>query len=123
MSKLWRRLLVPALLFVLALSKPGPAQQPDFNGDGYADLAVGVPGESVKKKGGAGAVNVLYGTASAISAAGNQLWHRDVAGVLGTADAGDAFGSSIAWGDFNDDGYSDLAVGAPRDDRVLRTGG
>ncbi len=54
----------------------------DFNHDGVADLAVGVPGENDV----AGAVNVLYG-----------------AGV---------FGSAVAAGDFNGDGFADLAAGA-----------
>ena len=36
----------------------------DFDGDGRDDLAVGVPGESVGAVDDAGAVNVLYGTAS-----------------------------------------------------------
>lgn len=33
----------------------------DFNGDGYADLAVGVPLEDVDGHDDAGAVNVVYG--------------------------------------------------------------
>jgi len=33
----------------------------DVNGDGFADLAIGVPGEDVEGKIDAGAVNVLYG--------------------------------------------------------------
>ena len=33
----------------------------DFNNDGFADLAVGAPGEDVGGVIGAGAVNVLYG--------------------------------------------------------------
>ena len=37
----------------------------DFNNDGFADLAVGVPGEDVGSVVDAGAVNVLYGSGRA----------------------------------------------------------
>jgi FG-GAP repeat len=40
--------------------------QADFNNDGAADLAVGVPGEDVGSISDAGAVNVLYGSASGL---------------------------------------------------------
>src|SRR5262245_36665004 len=84
----------------------------DFNGDGYSDLAIGVPGEEVGGKKQAGAVNVIYGSATGLSAGGgdtgvppNQLWTQDSPGVLGVAEKEDAFGSAIAAGDFNGDGY------------------
>src|SRR5262245_19446505 len=35
----------------------------DFNGDGFSDLAAGVPGEN----NGAGAVNVIYGSANGLT--------------------------------------------------------
>lgn len=46
---------------------------PDFNGDGFADLAIGVPGEAVGSRGGEGAVTVIYGSASRLSSANNQF--------------------------------------------------
>jgi hypothetical protein len=85
----------------------------DFNGDGYADLAIGVPGESVGGHLRAGAVNVLYGSASGLTATGDQLWHQNSVGILNTAGAGNEFGSALATGDFNGDGYADLAIGVP----------
>jgi len=85
----------------------------DFNGDGYADLAVGVPFDNVGRKRHPGAVNIIYGSASGLTVAGNQLWNLDSPGVLGTAHAGDLFGFSLATGDFNHDGFADVAVGAP----------
>jgi hypothetical protein len=51
----------------------------DFNGDGFADLAVGVPLEDVGTVANAGAVNVIYGASGGLSAADDQLWHRDSA--------------------------------------------
>ena len=40
----------------------------DYNGDGFADLAVGVPGATVNGKAKAGYVNVVWGGASPASA-------------------------------------------------------
>ncbi|MDT8306961.1 MAG: FG-GAP repeat protein, partial [Anaerolineae bacterium] len=88
----------------------------DFNGDGYADLAVGVPSEAIGPLDAAGAVNVLSGSAAGLSAAGDQLWHQDVGTVAGSAEAGDLFGRALAADDFNGDGYADLAIGAPLED-------
>ena len=44
---------------------------------------------------GAGAVNVLYGTASGLSASGNQFWHQNSAGILDAAEEDDRFGSVL----------------------------
>jgi hypothetical protein len=87
----------------------------DFNGDGYADLAIGVPGES----GGAGAVNVLHGSPQGLHwnyFTYNQYWQQGSAALVDAAEAGDQFGASLTAGDFNSDGYADLAVGVPGED-------
>ncbi|MFD0593161.1 hypothetical protein ACFQZ4_11920 [Catellatospora coxensis] len=49
-----------------------------------------------------------------MTATGNQLFHQDSAGVDGVAEAGDAFGSDTACGDFNGSGHDELAIGIPR---------
>jgi hypothetical protein len=85
----------------------------DFDGDGRADLAAGVPVESVGGISAAGAVNVLYGGPDGLSATGNQVWHQDSAGVLGRAEFQDALAFALAGGDLNGDGRADLAVGVP----------
>jgi hypothetical protein len=91
---------------------------PDYNGDGYADLAIGAPDEDVGSAGAAGAVNVIYGSGSGLSATfkPDQFWSQSTGGVNDNAEQGDRFGATLAYGDFNGDGYDDLAVGIPGED-------
>jgi hypothetical protein len=96
---------------------PGPsraqqAEQVDFNGDGFADLAVGAPGEAVGALAGAGALNVLYGSADGLQPS-PDLFFQGSGGVPGTAERDDAFGAALAKGDFNGDMRFDVAVGVP----------
>jgi hypothetical protein len=88
----------------------------DFDNDGFADLAVGAPTESIGTIGGTGAVSVLYGTASRLTGSGSQLFTQDTPGVPGAAEPGDQFGSALAAGDFNGDAFADLAVAADLED-------
>jgi hypothetical protein len=83
----------------------------DFDGNGYEDLPIGVPGED-----GFGAVSVLYATNKGLRAAADDIWKQGVDGIAQVGEAGDGFGSVLAWGDFNLDGYADLAAAAPKED-------
>jgi hypothetical protein len=88
----------------------------DFNRDSYDDLAIGAPYEDVGAIQDAGAVNVLYGSGSGLTDVGDQLWHQGLPGVLGGAEADDWFGGALACGDYDGDGFDDLAIGADGED-------
>ncbi|MGH2652429.1 MAG: integrin alpha [Actinomycetota bacterium] len=86
-----------------------------YNGDGFADLAIGVPFEdhgTVDE----GAVQVIYGGPGGVSASGDQVFHQDTSGMNDTGEEFDNFGFSLASGDFDGDGFDDLAVGVPLED-------
>ncbi|GIH25925.1 hypothetical protein Aph01nite_42350 [Acrocarpospora phusangensis] len=94
----------------------------DFGTDAFDDLAVGVPGDEVDAVDNAGSVNVLYGSATGLSTANDQLWNQ-AAPLPGGPEAGDAFGTALAVGDFNENAANvsgqfpdDLAVGSPGED-------
>jgi hypothetical protein len=69
-------------------------------------LAVGVPGD--------GSVNVLYGLFTGLTSSGNQLWSQDSIGIPGSGLDGE-FGIGLVAADFNGNGVTDLAIGAPCD--------
>jgi hypothetical protein len=87
----------------------------DVNGDGYADVAVGVPGEELGYSDGAGMVNVLYGSRSGLTGKGAQGFTQDTRGVPGAMEPSDNFGGSLSLLDTNGNGYADLAAAAPRE--------
>ena len=71
-----------ALAAVVALALPSGGRAtvmqaarpvPDFNNDGFGDLAVGAPGENVgRRRSDAGAISVLYGRANGMRS--NRRW-------------------------------------------------
>ena len=88
----------------------------DFDGDGYADLAISAPNETVSGVNEAGAVHVMWGARSGLSLAGSALLHQNVAASFDQAEEFDWFGRTLAAGDFNGNNVDDLAIGIPYED-------
>ncbi|MGW0868154.1 FG-GAP repeat protein [Streptomyces sp. NPDC002611] len=84
----------------------------DVNGDGYPDVATGLPGEDLDGLADAGAVVVLRGSAKGLTGTGAQVVTQNTPNVPGAAEKGDAFGSAVHLADANHDGLADLAAGA-----------
>jgi hypothetical protein len=86
----------------------------DLNGDGYDDLVVGSPGETVGTAQAAGGINVFYGSKDGLNISGSQWFDQRTPGLPGTSEFDDNFGHSLAVGDYDNDGFADLVVGVPR---------
>jgi hypothetical protein len=99
----------------------------DFNGDGRDDVAIGVPSEDLETGagtiGGAGAVNVIYGSSNGLSATSpipDQFWTQSTTDVNDVSETNDNFGRTLTAGDFNGDGKDDLAIGVPGEARLWK---
>ena len=78
----------------------------DFNGDGYSDLAIGMPDYDLLDPN-EGRVFLVDGGKDGL----NFKTARTLYSLSGL-DFGRR-GAALVWGDFNGDGYGDLAVGIP----------
>ncbi|WP_256107794.1 integrin alpha pat-2 [Streptomyces sp. ODS05-4] len=82
-----------------------PSAFGDLNGDGYQDLVTGYP--SLDQ------VYVTYGGPDgASSTLASRAYTQASAGVPGVQEDGDRFGSSVAVGDTDQDGFADVVIGA-----------
>ncbi|WP_367125288.1 FG-GAP and VCBS repeat-containing protein [Streptomyces phytohabitans] len=89
----------------------------DVNGDGIADIAVGVPHEDLEAgQKDTGAIVLLKGAKAGLSGKGAQAFHQSTAGVPGVAEKGDYFGSAVSLQDADGDGRRDLGIGTPGED-------
>ncbi len=85
----------------------------DFDGNGGRDLAIAAK-EDVEA-GGHGTTTVLFGTSEGLTAIGDQLISQNSPGIKGT---GWSRPTSLRGGDFDGDGFWDLAIGNCTDDDV-----
>ncbi len=107
-------LLVATTLPVASPSPAGAATVargfPDFNRDGTADVVVPIDQQSIGTVAGAGGLEILYGSPFGSTPRSQYLSNSSPA-VSGGVTAGGRFGQDWAAGDFNRDGYDDLAIG------------
>jgi hypothetical protein len=83
----------------------------DFNDDGHQDLAVAAPRRSpVSGAPRSGSVRIYHGSSSGLTFV-RELGQAAPAGN----EEPDRFGAALAAGDFDNDSYDDLAIGAPRE--------
>jgi hypothetical protein len=59
---------------------------------------------------------VVYGSANGLNTTKRQVFSQNSAGVPGSAETDDAFGSALSTADLDRDGYADLVVGVGSED-------
>ncbi len=94
----------------------------DFNNDGYADLVIAAPDEAIGTTAAAGSVWLFMDmrdrpwTELTIAA-----FQGGSPGIPLDLEAGSRFGTTLATGDFDGDGFADLAIGAPMAQNGIRS--
>ena len=83
----------------------------DFNGDGFADLAVKGGKEQLGFGGPVESMHVIYGSADGLTSDRNQFFREDQFPEPDIGeDSMEGFAQALAAGDFDGDGFSDLAI-------------
>jgi hypothetical protein len=82
----------------------------DFDGDGVDELAVGAPGFDA---GGQDEAGRLYVYEFASPTPTQSFFDQNTTGIQDAAEPFDHFANALAVGDFDDDGFEDLAIGVP----------
>lgn len=68
----------------------------DYGRSGHDDLVIGAGAEDVQGFASAGAVTVLYGSATSLTASGSQRWTQASSGIRDAPEKSDAFGAALA---------------------------
>ncbi|KFF96769.1 integrin [Streptomyces scabiei] len=88
----------------------------DFNDDGYGDVAYSAAVATVDGRTYAGQIVALYGSANGVTSTNRTTISQNTPGIPDSAEQGDNFGGVSAYGDFDGDGFDDLAVSASLED-------
>ncbi|MFG2957817.1 FG-GAP and VCBS repeat-containing protein [Streptomyces sp. NPDC048291] len=88
----------------------------DVNGDGYADAAIGAPGNDINSLTDPGTAWVVRGTARGLTPRGLVSYSQSTPSVPGDNEDGDWFGGALRLVDANQDGKAELIASAPGED-------
>jgi hypothetical protein len=68
----------------------------DYNGDGFGDLAIGVPNDTPDVVLNTGSVVVRYSDDDGVPTSfGQDMWHQGSPGIIGAPETGERFGGSL----------------------------
>ena len=82
----------------------------ESDGDGFHDIAIGTPNESIGINFESGSVTLVYGSSKGLRGKGSKLFHQNSKGIPGASEIADHWGDSLMSADVNGDGKSDLLV-------------
>lgn len=94
----------------------GPLTSGDFDGDGFSDLAIGVPGLAVGDVPEAGGVLIIPGSNGGLDAELRTLITQASPGIADAPEAEDGFGASLAAANLGHGIEDGLVVGVPSED-------
>ncbi|MER7743855.1 FG-GAP and VCBS repeat-containing protein [Streptomyces bacillaris] len=90
----------------------------DANGDGYADLAVGVPAEKIGTRTDSGGAHLFLGGKGGLAGSRSTEISKALPGVAGDITAYDSLGYDVRLRDLDRDGRAELAVSVPGENTV-----
>jgi hypothetical protein len=82
-----------------------------MNDDGFEDIVIGAPGEDLASSSNTGVAIVVFTDQGGPKSAGSKMYDMRDWGL--PLRGGQKLGTSVGVGDFDGDGHSDAAIGAP----------